>query len=602
MARVFKEASVSPTEVMAGDSVEFVFRLVIGAAGTAPRSRIIVDCPAYIGFDRPTRIDQETGGYISLFCSNPDVDYTERVWDMEIGDFPTRERTSFKGMAARMMVFDLDGALSEGDELIVRWGWMRNGMGVGTKVAVVVPRPQFRHTAHVRYFADPDAGLPDLARSFEGYDRPVPDTEVELSWGIRPREVERLRLVRGIDRARLLPYDRFYNVAEVADAAELVEAPEGTAWEKNSHGVFECADPRIRVKSLALPLDCTPPRAGAAGGYNVYFGDLHTHSQFSNDCIEREKLLRTPADLYAYAREVACLDFHCVTDHHQPWDVPRNRIGADLWEQTLEGARAEGRPGEFVAFSGFEYRGPRGDTAVVLGEELDYDAITQPGYRPVDRLWEGLAGRDFITIPHFHNGGGLKDGEWICANDLRVEPVMEIYSCHGSYEAERVNERYTSEIKRRRPDRNGRWFLKHGYRYGFCANSDGHKGTVGTNGLTAVLAKELTVEAVLEAIRARRCYGTSNARIVLDFTVNGAPMGSELPQADEARVAIRVAGERPFKAVDLLKDGDLLKRWKPGADCFVTELVDPLDGPHNYCVRAIQDDNHLAWSSPVWVG
>ncbi len=356
--------------------------------------------------------------------------------------------------------------------------------------------------------------------------------------------------------------------------------PEGTAWEKNAHGVFECADPaRPREQPGRCPSTATPPRAGAAGGHNVYFGDLHTHSQFSNDCIEREKLLRTPADLYAYAREVACLDFHCVTDHHQPWDVPRNRIGADLWEQTLAGARAEGRPGEFLAFTGFEYRGPRGDTAVVLGEELDYDTITQPGYRPVDRLWEGLAGRDFITIPHFHNGGGLKDGEWICANDLRVEPVMEIYSCHGSYEAERVNERYTSEIKRRRPDRNGRWFLKNGYRYGFCANSDGHKGTVGTNGLTAVLAKELTVEAVLEAIRARRCYGTSNARIVLDFTVNGAPMGGELPQAARRAWPSASPASARFKAVDLLKDGDLLQRWKPGADCFSHRADRPAGRP-----------------------
>jgi len=602
MARVFKEASVSPTEVLAGDSVEFTFRLVVGAAGTAPRSRIIVDCPAYLGYDRPTRLDQESGGYVALFCSNPDVDYVERVWDMEIEDFPTREKSSFKGMAARMIVLDLSGALEEDDELVIKWGWMRNGHAVGTKVATVVPCRDFQSIAHVRYFSDPDAGLPDLARSFEGYERPEPDEEVALCWTILPRDIERLRLIRGIDRARLVPYDRFYNVGVVNDPAELVELPDDAEWEQNAHGVFEFADPNIRVESRALPLEATPPRADVIEGLNVYFGDLHTHSQFSNDCIEREKLLRTPADLYAYARDVAAIDFCCMTDHHQPWDKPRNRIGADLWEQTLKAAARHDRPGEFLAFTGFEYRGPRGDTAVVLGEELDYEEITQEGFRPVDRLWQGLAGRDFITIPHFHNGGALEPGEWISAADPRVEPVLEIYSCHGSYEAERVNERYTSEIKRRRPDRNGRWFLRNGYRYGFCANSDGHKGVVGNNGLTAVLAKELTKEAVLEAIRARRCYGTTNARIRLTFTVNGELMGSELPAADEARITISVAGERPFKAVDLLKDAELHRRWRPDGDAFEIELTEELSGPCSLYVRAIQDDNHIAWSSPVWVG
>ena len=212
---VFKTAEVCPDTVPAGDSVEMVFRLVIGAAGTAPRSRLVVDCPAFLGYDRPNRRDQESGGYMSLFCSNPDVDYTERVWDMEIVDFPTRRKTSFKGMAARLMVIDLDGALAEDDELVIRWGWTRNGFATGLKVATVVPVPDFTNTAHVRYFSDPDAALPDFGRDVEGAPRPVPDSVVALTWTIVPREVERLRLIRGIDRARLVPYDRFWNVGVV---------------------------------------------------------------------------------------------------------------------------------------------------------------------------------------------------------------------------------------------------------------------------------------------------------------------------------------------------------------------------------------------------
>ncbi len=602
MSDVFKLAEVTPKEVLAGDSVEFVFRLVVGPAGTAERSRVVVDCPAYLGYDRPSRTDQETGGYVALFCSDPDVNYTERVWDMEIMDFPTHDKTSFKGMAARMVVLDLDGRLEEDDELVIRWGWTRNGHAVGTKVCTVVPARDFTNVAHIRYFSDPEAALPDLARSFEGYERPVPDVEVPLTWTVLPREVERLRLLRGLNRASLVPHDRFWNVADVPDPTALVSVPPGAQWTRNSHGVFEFADPHVQVRSRQLPLEQAPARDGVFGDYNLYFGDLHTHSQYSNDCIEREKLLRTPADLHAYAREVACIDFHNVADHHQPRHEPRHRIGADLWERTLEAAREHNRAGDFVAFVGFEYRGPRGDTAVVLGEEMEYAEITRPEFDRIDRLWEGLAGRDFLTIPHFHNTGGLADGEWISADAIGIEPVLEIYSCHGSYERPGVNERHIPQIKRWRDDRHGQWFLENGYRYGFVCNSDGHKGVVGNNGLTAVFAERLDRASVLEALRARRCYGTTNARIRLVFTVNGALMGSELPAADEVKILIDVAGEAPLKAVDLMKDGDFHRRWKPGEEAFRVELTEPCGASCNWYVRATQTDNHIAYSSPIWVG
>ncbi len=602
MGEVFKAAEVSPREVLAGDSVEITFRLVAGPSGTAERSRILVDCPAYLGYDRPNRRGQESGGYVCLFCSNPEVDYTERVWDMEIMDFPTREKRSFKGMAARMIVIDLEGALEEDDELLIKWGWMRNGLAVGTKVATVVPTLDFENIAHVRYFSDPEAALPDLGRSFEGYQRPAPDAEVALSWTVRPREVERLRLFRGLELARLVPCDRFYNVAEVETPDGLAHVPDDASWSRNSHGAFEFADPGVRLRERELPLAQTPRRDAVFEDYNLYFGDLHTHSQYSNDCIEREKLLRPPEALHAYAREVACIDFHCVADHHQPWDIPRNRIGPGRWEKTVEAAREHNRPGEFVAFIGFEYRGPRGDTAVVLGEEVDYSEIDRPELDRIDRVWEALAGRDLLTIPHFHNPGGLEDGEWIAAEDPGVEPVLEIYSCHGSYEAPDVNERALPQIKSRRPDRNGRHFLREGYRYGFVANSDGHKGVVGNNGLTAVLAEELSRESVLEAVRARRCYGTTNARIRLLFTINGSLMGSELPAAPEKEIRIEVAGEEPLKAVELFKDGELHRRFRPEGAEFQTELTVECGDPSHWYVRATQVDNHVAWSSPIWLG
>ena len=41
------------------------------------------------------------------------------------------------------------------------------------------------------------------------------------------------------------------------------------------------------------------------------------------------------------------------------------------------------------------------------------------------------------------------------------------------------------------------------------------------SGRAVVLAEALTREAVFDALHARRCYATTGAPIVLDFTVNG---------------------------------------------------------------------------------
>jgi hypothetical protein len=420
--------------------------------------------------------------------------------------------------------------------------------------------------------------------------------------------VERLRLIRGLRNSRLVPYDRFYNVAQVDDVRELVEIPDDVRVSRNGYGVFEMDDAAVEVRSSGLPLECTPTRTEVASGddtqYNIYFGDLHTHSRFSIDCIQREKSLRTPGDLYDYARQVAGVDFLCVTDHHQPWDVQRRRIGAGPWEHTLRDAARHNVPGEFAAFVGIEFRGPRGDTAVVFGDEPAYEEIDNPEMDRVDRFWEAMRERDFVTIPHFHNGGRLEEGEWIDAEDPAVEPVLEIYSCHGSYEAApgELNERNTPLIKHRRPDRNGRYFLRRGYRYGFVCNSDGHKGVVANNGLTAVLTDRLDRASVLEALRARRCYGTTNARIRLLFSINGRPMGSELAETGDANISIRTAGEAPLKAVDLFRNGLLHKRWKPGTTEFSAELAEQSEEPENWYVRVIQTDNHMAYSSPIWLG
>ena len=113
-------------------------------------------------------------------------------------------------------------------------------------------------------------------------------------------------------------------------------------------------------------------------------------------------------------------------------------------------------------------------------------------------------------------------------------------------------------------------------------------------------APELTRDAILRAYRERHVYGTTNARIRLLFTGNGALMGSILPAVPERTLFVDVAGENALKKIDLFRNGELLKRFVPEGKAFSCELTVTEDEPAYYYVRATQVDNHIAWSSPIW--
>lgn len=595
----FLNATLTPQVVEAGDSVEFTVTLTVGKDFSAENTRILLDNPAYLGQDRPTRYYQEDGGYVEVFCSNADLAYTCLPWDMEINDFPTRDKRSFNGMGQRMLVLDfISGKSQAGDVICIKWGWTRNGFGIGCKTTTLALQPDFINTLHVRYFSDSSKGLPDLGRSFKGYDRPEPDVEIPLNFKVTPRQPEKIRLVRGLQESALLIQDRFSNVCPKAALSELIQTE--NEFTQNSLGVYVSEQTEIEVESNALPLKTTPSMKNVFEGMNIYWGDLHTHSSLSVDTIEREKQQMTPADNYRFGRDTARLDFMAVTDHQQPWDTERFKIGASPWKQQLSDEKEFDKPGRFLAFSGIEFRCHRGDTAVIFNEAMDYAGIDNPEMNDIGDFWNLMRGHDYITIPHYHNPGTLPADEWIDPADEGVETVQEIFSCHGAYDVEQTIEHLPAQIKERRPDRTGNWMLRRGLKYGTCCNSDGHKGNPGMNGLTAVYALELTKAAIFKAIRNRQTYGTTNARIKLLFTADGSLMGSTLPCAEKSSLHIQVAGEEPFKSVELIRNGELFKRFRPMTHAVETTLEVDTSVAAYYYVRAVQLDNETAWSSPIW--
>jgi hypothetical protein len=152
---------------------------------------------------------------------------------------------------------------------------------------------------------------------------------------------------------------------------------------------------------------------------------------------------------------------------------------------------------------------------------------------------------------------------------------------------------------------------------GLIASSDNHVGMPGRSypgdrqahtpfkgGLCAIWALELTRAALFAALKQRRCYGTTGARIIVRFSVNGQPMGSDVTaEGQTVSAAVEVLGTDELRAVEVVTAGRAvrtlpLKRGEAGLSATID--LPAIDGSHYY-LRVSQIDGERAWSSPVFI-
>jgi hypothetical protein len=293
--------------------------------------------------------------------------------------------------------------------------------------------------------------------------------------------------------------------------------------------------------------------------FSRFWGDLHAQSEATVGTGTEE-------EYFAFARDQARLDF-CS---HQGNDFQVTDADWARLNQTIERHHQDGR---FVVFPGYEWSGNTsagGDHNVIYRREglpilrsshwqipaTPEDALT-PAH-PADVLFERLrqhAGPENVVVAA-HVGGRYADVRRTF--DPALCRLVEVVSCWGVFE----------------------WLLwdalEEGHIVGVTCNSDGHKGRPGAegpgvgefgigNGLTCVLAPELTRQAVFEALRERRCYGTTGPRIDLSFEMDGRPMGTVLPWREKARVRASVVGTAPLESLGLHRGRALIQEVRPVA-------------------------------------
>lgn len=305
----------------------------------------------------------------------------------------------------------------------------------------------------------------------------------------------------------------------------------------------------------------------------LFWGDMHHNSyQYPEPNAQKpalDEVLREAADVldfYAAAYYTPCMRHVAVTAAAaaaapsfkgaglEGWK-PDARIDRE-WAEIQAVTRAANRPGAFAVFPGYEWQGDGtwGDHNVFAPEE------GLPVFRAqtVSGLYAALRGRRAIAVPH-HTGyrPRRRAPDWSQCDD-HLTPFSEIYSVHGCSETDEDWVGLRHNIGMGPGTSGGTWSdaLRRGLRLGCIGSTDNWNNVPGhyNHGLMACLAPELTREALWEAFLARRVYAVSGDRIALDFTVNGAPMGSAIPAAARRAVRVRVRGCDAIDRIELLRN------------------------------------------------
>jgi hypothetical protein len=263
----------------------------------------------------------------------------------------------------------------------------------------------------------------------------------------------------------------------------------------------------------------------------IFWGELHGHTGL-------EDAIGSAPRYYRYAREVAFLDFGSLSGH----DIA---LTTAAWNTIRRETAGANRPGEFVAFMGYEWtvlaQSGGHHNVFFRNDPGRYATFRQAPVLPelYEKLREIEAPDDVLVIPHAH-----EPGDWN-VSDPDLERLVEVYSMHGSFE-------YF-----------GQRYLDRGFRLGLIAASDDHSGHPGNSpamisnrgGLAAVYAPRLDRDEIWEGLRSRATYGTSGKRPVVVFTVEGSNPGGVLPVGSIPTLEARVLGTAPIDHIDVIRNG-----------------------------------------------
>jgi len=480
-----------------------------------------------------------------------------------------------------------------------------------------------------------------------------------------PRPGERFKVAVVSGCADIYPEPDPMYTAAVRLESEGLDIPRGVTIRKGQGGMaeFEATAPAegvywIRAKDVKRGFDATSNAIVCReSGPRLYWGDIHRHNILGDGEWK-------PTTVLNHARFIEHLDFVSLSEHdlnqvtyymvkdRDLTRVPDVRQTQQKWDYLETLARRYETPGKFAAIAGYEwtsheaghrngYFHPRADT-----EYLNH--LDPPGNK-VNTLLHHYAGSPVVfAVHHPAWRGGEEQGDMIDWGDRNfsesVQKLVEVYSQHGC--SEYYGTPYPVHAKSvmfialprgvdddGQPNPEAPWYipikgyqatdasppgmgnyvqeiLAQGYKLSMIAGSDAHfishyKMSY-PNGVMAAWARSLTGENIWQALNGRRVYGTTGARIYIDFTVSGRPIGSDFETEGPPVLKAFIAGDSPISKAEVVRfmDGEystIITQNSKSPECGFTFTDSSFSGEGFYYLRVTQADEEMGWAGPVWV-
>jgi hypothetical protein len=605
-------AEITPnTPVIAGSrGKKWIITYTVGKIPLKPGGGIRIDIP--YGFTAPQVMYPGYPGYIKAVTPNKKVKLTPLLFDTKVKRAWGSEYWQTEGKnnvfkisfwAYQVFIKVVEGELSPGEKIEVRYGFAEWPPGAGT-----VEVPKFSQNFEFTIATDVDGRR---SAPLSGYYLIEKSPTLRVIGGeVEKVDVYRASSINSLSKRRkikLVARDKYGNLSEQFIGKVRIDKKK---FSFKGYGEIEALPSKISKSTFEIigvkenkkiPFQVNPYLYSPKEDYSIYWGDLHTHTKFSDG-------LGTPEECYEFAKNVSGLDFAAVADHSGHFSI-------EEWEHTLKVNNQYNQPGKFVTLHGFELNVGGDRNVYYLSEEPPIIPGSIRKLKPgglekskisFQKFKEFLIERKALIIHHQHAGPILK-------KDFIPElfRLVEIYSIWGNaeyfgcpYPISNEKEIYVQD------------YLSYGWKLGFTGGSDCHAGHPGwsnwlrrqsryQNGLTAVYAKELTREAIWEALWQRRCYATTGCRMIISFKINNYPMGSvvKLPSKNEKRkIKATVIGTHPLDKIELIKNNKtiLVERGKGrrGKIDFIDERV--IKGEDYYYLRITQKNGEIGWTSPIW--
>ncbi len=524
--------SITPGPFMARSHAQITQQITVGSRAIPPGGGFLIARHFMSDFGEWQITEPRGDNYLTIASSNPTVNFVaDRV------QFPGMHG-GFRGTAERIVFRVASGALTTGDVVTITYGDQSQGSKGLLMPSIANDKmllPLYISFEQQGAFV----GLPMQTVVISGgslvgvavFAPSVVGVDEAFSISVRAEDARANRATGKMPGWKVFANETpLTEIAAGSDAITVVDnlrllAP--GAWQIR----VESLDGSIKGRGNPILVETSPTQ-------RIYWGDTHGHSGFAEGLGSADGFMR-------YARDDARLDYVTHSEHDvfmddSEWQVLRQLVSKYSEEK------------KFIPFLGYEWTVDNrfgGHHNILFRTPTDRQRFDGRRFPTLPRLHTAIRAstplRDILAIPHAHNAG-----DWRLA-DPEITKLVEIMSMHGNFEWF------------------GRMYLDQGHQVGFTAASDNHLSQPGygapvggsqsqRGGLGAVFATDKRTDAIFDGLRGLRTYATTGERIILQFGVNGSPMGTRAPMNKNRKLKGRVIGTAPLESVSILKNDQLL--------------------------------------------